>query len=758
MNKKRLLFLMILSFMLGLTGCKKNGGTDAAAATTKNYVYSMQDITGFEAPISQVLKGGDEIYAYGFKWTEEADNATIAFYQMDSDTSLSRISTIATGVNESYNSFQMDSQGNIYCIKNVYGNEYDDGVEEDQYRDDYYLVKMKFDGTEFFSVKLNDIPELKKRGDENGYFYAGNLILDESNGLYISCVDTYAKFDLDGNYQKIVADNQSPISTANLIPLSDGRMAALVYDDTGMSIALADMEAGTIGESNKIPGASYEFSFYPGVGYDLFMVNNYGLYGYNIGDTDKKQIMSYIDSDFGFYNIYSIIGINDKEFIAMYDDEETGMGKLARFTKVEPEDVKEKKIISLAMANSDWSVRRAVVKFNKANENYRITITDYSSLYATETDYDAGVTKLNTDIVSGKIPDIILLDNSMPVDSYVSKGLFEDLKPFIAKDNELDINNYMPNVMEAFSQNGKLYSLVPSYSIQTLIAKTSDVGEERGWTIEEAMDILAKKPQGTQFTAMVRRDEILRNSMTMSGNQFVDWKTGKCNFDSDGFIELLEFLNTFPETIDDSKDMDEYWNNYEALWREGKVLTLSIHISDFRNYNYYEKGTFGEKVTIKGFPTDGGDGSVIVPNLQLAMSSKSKIKDGAWEFLRVFLSDEYQQSDDLWGLPLSIKRLETMAKEATQKPYYEDENGQKIEYDDTYYLSGMEIIIDPMTQEECDAFKQQLYTFTQVYNENDALLRIVEEEAAPYFAGQKTAKDVANVIQSRAQIYVSENR
>ena len=42
--------------------------------------------------------------------------------------------------------------------------------------------------------------------------------------------------------------------------------------------------------------------------------------------------------------------------------------------------------------------------------------------------------------------------------------------------------------------------------------------------------------------------------------------------------------------------------------------------------------------------------------------------------------------------------------------------------------------------------------------EDEALLQIVQEEAAPFFAGQKSARDVAGIIQSRAQLYVNETR
>ena len=40
---------------------------------------------------------------------------------------------------------------------------------------------------------------------------------------------------------------------------------------------------------------------------------------------------------------------------------------------------------------------------------------------------------------------------------------------------------------------------------------------------------------------------------------------------------------------------------------------------------------------------------------------------------------------------------------------------------------------------------------------NEELQKIVTEGVEPFFAGQKSAADVAKVIQSRAQVYVNEN-
>ena len=96
---------------------------------------------------------------------------------------------------------------------------------------------------------------------------------------------------------------------------------------------------------------------------------------------------------------------------------------LGRFTKVPPSEVKDKKTLVLACNGIDYDVRNNIVKFNKNNDEYRITIQDYAALYNTEDDYQAGLNRLNADIVSGKIPDILVIDDNMPVESYVSKEM-----------------------------------------------------------------------------------------------------------------------------------------------------------------------------------------------------------------------------------------------------------------------------------------------------------------------------------------------
>lgn len=756
MKKKIYILGLLAAAIAALAGCgrNKNGSDTGQTVSAKDYVYKVEELSFSteENNISSLMKAGDKIYAYGYHYNGENNTAKIELLSLNTDGSLKEKNEIVLKENESMNSLIPDGQGNIYAVKNIYNSEPEG---EGNYQDLYYLVKLTEKGEEVFSVELNTMPELDEINTED-YFYTGNILFKD-DFVYVSIIGNYVKFDKDGNFQKILKNSEgNSLEGVNLYVLESGKVAALTYEEDGVYIAHVDLESGAFSDKAKVPGSSYEYSVYTGVGYDLYLVNSYGVYGYNVGAEDKTQLMSYIDSDLGVYTVYNVIPVNEKEFLATYDDMENYMTKVGKFTKVEPKDVKDKTVLTLACAGMDWDIRGAVVKFNKSNENYRITIQDYSSLYGTENDYMAGINRLNADIVSGKVPDILVVNSNIPFESYVSKGMIEDIKPYIEKDEELDINQYMPNIMEAYSVEGKLYSLVPYYMISTIVAKASDVGEERGWTVQEAMDLLATKPEGTQLLNYATRDSMLINSMTIAGNQFIDWDTGKCNFDSDSFMQLLEFLKQFPEELND-EDLDAYWQNYDSMWREGRVIAQMASISGFRDYNYMEKGTFGEKITIIGFPSSNEDGSAIIAGMQLAMSSKSSNKEGVWEFLRYFLTDEYQNEVN-GGLPLSIRRLDELAAEAMKNPTYIDENGNEVETTDTFYLNGIEIPIEPMTEEEVESLKKELYSFTQTYSYNENLIQIVQEETAAFFSGQKSAKEVAGIIQSRAQIYVNENR
>lgn len=756
MKRGLLLFGMILMVITALTGCgnkqKANGGEQDKLS--KETVYSSEALPIDGEKYTSLVRGEDGVFVYGYQW--DADNIQeLYFAKVGNDGAILSENSVRMNKNQNIYEIKPDKAGFFYGIKSEY---FED--EMGNYSESYYLVKYSMDGQEIFCVDLKSVPQLQEFFAE-GYFYAGlKMVYDDV--IYVDLNSKFARFDLEGNFIDLFKGNGwDAYSMVQLYELESGKVAAVLYSDEGnggTKISYVNMKTGDFEEIKDLTGNSYGYSFYSGIGYDFFLVNNYGVYGYNVGDADVKMLMSYINSDVNVYELYNLVPVSETEFYACQDDSMLGTRTICKFTKVDPANVKDKTVITLACNYLDWDVRMAVFDFNKASDEYKIIVEDYGSLYSNTEDYQAGLNRLNTDIAAGKIPDILLLSYEMPIKSYIAKGLFEDLIPYIEKDPELSLDSYMPNIIEAFSVDGKMYQLVPHYSVNTLVAKASLVGEERGWTAKEIMDILEKSPEGTQFLSYETRDNMLNNCLTVAGDQFIDWETGTCNFESEEFTQLLAFLSMFPEEIDNEAYTDEYWMTYDSLWRENKVIAQPLSLYDIQNYNYLEKGTFGEKITMVGYPSGNGNGSAIVPELQFALSSKSDNKEGAWQFLRYFLTDEYQMEKLNYGMPLSVAKLDLMLEKAQKVPTYTDEQGNEVESPETYYIGDVEIPISPMTKDEAAALREEILSFSTVYNYDQNLINIVKEESAAYFNGQKPAEEVAKIIQSRAKIYINENR
>ena len=95
---------------------------------------------------------------------------------------------------------------------------------------------------------------------------------------------------------------------------------------------------------------------------------------------------------------------------------------------------------------------------------------------------------------------------------------------------------------------------------------------------------------------------------------------------------------------------------------------------------------------------------------------------------------------------------------------YLDENGEPVVIGNTssvQYGDGWSYTYHTATREEAELILSLLsnacpsFTFMDSGNE---IRSIISEEAAAFYAGQKTVEETAKVIQSRVQLYVDENR
>ena len=793
MKKKLISSILIVTLAMTtvLAGCGKDKKENKQNGSAKDYVYSETEIDlGIDSEdlyLSEIDSVGERILAVVTRYEETAVSSEVEGEESNveasevaetvettemveetiedySDEYASKVYAIfkqldASGQliseyewlipdNGSYSAATLDGKGNVYVLYSEYG-----AIEtaSGELRDAYMIKAFSEDGTELWNLPIGtDI-------DEGEWYYVNSINYLEDDKLFIHSSKGIELINLDGTYDKLISfEGLDPYDT---LKIKNGGLCVICYSEMGLDLHAVDMAAGKVDASAmQLPFNLSNYTFFSGKGVDLYLVDASGVYTFSIGDDAIKKIMDFVDSDIAATSLSELIPVDEESFYAARYDDKSDQRIVSLYKKVAPEDVPDKETLVLAGTWIDYGIRTDVVEFNKTNGKYRIRIEDYSQ-YNTQDDYSAGLNKLNTDIVSGNVPDILYTTSEMPIDNYISKGLIADLNTFIESDPEIKKEDYLQNVFDVFSNDGKLYQLVPSFYAFTVYGKTADVGTTPGWTFDDLKALREKKGPEVETFSETTASSIIYYSMVFGGAEYINWETGECSFDSEEFIELLEFAKEFPVEIDYSAiEYDEaYWDAYDTMYRDGRALLMASSIAGFYDFNTVEKGMFGEDVTLIGFPNDAKESGALAANTSFAISEKSDYKDGAWQFLRYYLTDEYQSTID-YGFPVKKSVLEKCAADARKKPSYEEENGEMVEYDNTYYLNGQEIIIPPMTQEETDELTQYISNINKRYTYSEEISSIIEEESAPFFEGQKSAKEVADIIQSRVQIYVNENR
>ncbi len=622
-----------------------------------------------------------------------------------------------------------------------------DSSEEEQ-----YLVKYDNTGKEVLRVNLND------KVGEDDYFSVYSMVYVEGTGLLMSSNIGVEKYDEQGNLVSKILDTAAegnPYSSAaiTLYKGFNGTVFASFWGDNGLELRPLDLASGKLGDKSEAFTNFDDYSFFSGNGYDLYVSKSDGFYGYTQSKDSLQKIMDYADSDINMsYSVSAVTAVSDTEFIANLPDEEYNYS-LYKLTKVAPEDVKDKTVITLAGNYVDYAVRQKVFKFNQESDQYKIKIVDYSSLVNSD-DYQAGANQFNLDIVSGNVPDIMFFTTEEPVDSYINKGLFVDLLPFIKNDPDLANVEFVDNVMNAFKTGDKLYQLVPSFYVETLATKRDYLAGKKTLSIKECEDMIEGK--GVSYLnsfGMTDKQSLLYSGLVMSGSQYIDWKTKTCNFNSDEFINFLEFTNKFPDTIS-----DEMWEQYEdTAYMKGDSLFSFSYLNGFRPYRRYVDATFAGDIEFIGFPNNlGTNCSVIVPEMRFAISAQSKNSEAAWQLIRQFLLEDYQ-NEITYEFPIRKSSYDKLGTDSMERMFWVDDDGQKQYEDDIMYLGDQEVVVKPLTQEEVDYVKEFVGSLDMVYNANENVYNIITEEASAFFSGQKSAKEVADIIQSRVSIYVNEN-
>lgn len=812
--KKAAALLMASVMMVSMVACGKNdkgsSGSKEKKENKKEMTYEESDlqIDGIKGDISSYQVVGDRIYFFTTDWVEngtgeEGDSAEEGSEEdtkenaASEDTSEEDTAT-EEATEEDTEEASEDSSEDVSSEEDTEEEDTEEG-EEDTSEEGvtgtsyYYVYSMKADGTdlqELGSPQLNENEYInymlvKSDGtiqfllgaydqksektqyslvayDENGKeasredvtkvlgltdeSYLNKALIDDKD-RYVFATDQ-AIIVLDKDLKKVCEMKPDSNYVEGIAKTKDGKI--LVADssgDEGAKVQILDVDAQKWGESYKLDLQYFSSSdaLMNGIEYDFYYKDDAGIYGYDIASKKSTKVMDYVASNISSDNSYSITPIAKDTMMGTTWDESGS--KVVIYKKVDPSTITDKETITVGAMYVDDNVKKAAIDFNKKNNKYQIEFKDYSN----EEDPQ---TKMNADIIAGNVPDILCL-SGLSVNQYVEKGILEDLTSYYEKDSDVSVDDMIPSVAKAMQIDGKYYYIAPGFYVNTLVGAAKTVGTEPGWTMDDLKKLLDEHKDARPFYSENKNDN-LYSFITMNISDYVDWSTGECTFDGQDFKDILEICN---RGTNEETDYSEDSPSEPSLVKEGKVLLTNGGSLDMESVELYE-AMFNGDITFIGYPNKDKDGSYFSFDKQLGIYSKSKNKDAAWEFLKTFLTKEYQgDRNNLYSNPTRQDAFDMLVKSKTATKKYTDELGNEVEpLESGWGWDDLNVDIGPLTDKQAQMYIDLVNNTDKTGEYNDEIGNIITEEAKAYFSGQKSLDETADIIQNRVKTYVNENR
>lgn len=749
---KHLAAMLLMSIMITtIGGCnnKKQSVRQEEDVTDMTYEATELVIDGIQGEIYSYLVKNDKLYLYTYEETpdnkenlEEAGTEAIRFYCANLDGSNLKEIKLDLSETEYFSSIGIEDDGTFI------------GMIAADSQNNVDLVRFDENGKELLRANITELLKIEKDTLTSRIFMD-----DKDNVLLIGNSKVYI---LDRNFK---LKNEVKIEDGwQLMDIALAKNGQTVCVESGQNsgevltrVRNLDVEKGKWGEELKLDFNAYLGSDYimNGIDSDIYYKSDSGIYSYDMASSKSIKLLDYGASYLTLEDADGIVPMGDDKFLGLiHEDGNAGVCRLAVYSKADPESIANKQTIVYGGIYVPEKVKNEIIEFNKKNKEYKIEIKEYLQ------EYD----KLNADIIAGKGPDIFDLSR-LPVEKYVELGLLEDLTTYFEKDAEINADDMVYSVAESMKINGGLYYVSPNFSINTIAARTRDVGNRNGWTFSEMKALLEKK--GEEISLFhdeegMPKSEILGYFMDTGYMDYIKMETGECSFNSREFKDILEYCNSkgVNKEIDMSDaESDEMFYSIPSRIRAGKVL-LYVDDNLTAEQVQVDRCLFGEDITYIGFPNEDKQGSYFVFDSQIGISSKSGVKEKAWEFVRTFMTREYQ------GKHLTVDVLPTRqdcfdmkihAQMATET--FTDEFGNIIEpLNHSWYWGAVELQYAPVTQEDVGIFVDLINNTKKVQSNDYEIEDIIFEEAQVYFEGDRKLDETVEIIQKRVETYINEQR
>ena len=471
--------------------------------------------------IAAITSSNGIIYGAAETWSDDGYVSGIRFFSLDPSTEeviFYPEPLYFTGSGHSLQTIAANSSGDIYFVTS----EFEFNHETHETLETTTLSKVDRAGNIGFSVDISEHFDNWEIAVALALDYIGNLYLLQGSGDVLV-------FDSGGTHQFTVT-NSVARTTGGPFMGADGTMfLTLMSNIDGSMLYSIDIETRNLQPHQPIPEAH---SHIPGLSEnELLQITMTGVYSYSLVTGEHEKVFHWLDVGVLFADILPV----SEGLFALLDTTDTWHPTdVTLLTKSLIED-DNRTVVTLASLHPNlWLVHN----FNQQSTEYRIVVLDYSNA-----DTSVALTRFNIDMVAGNVPDIIDF-TYLDYRAVATAGFLADMNVMFENDSRINRSDFHERVLELLEIDGNLYAMTPSFAVWTHLAPASLVGTSPGITMEQLIQLDERFNNGASLMQNETPQSFLERHGWVNRSSLIDIEAGTAHFDTDSFINILEYANS----------------------------------------------------------------------------------------------------------------------------------------------------------------------------------------------------------------------
>lgn len=452
--------------------------------------------------------------------------------------------------------------------------------------------------------------------------------------------------------------------------------------------------------------------------------------------------------------VYFGVVMADREhlLVCVSDGGET---KLLRYDYDADAAAVPKQELTVYALDESAALRQAAALFQKKNPDVYVNIQIGMSGDDGVTLADA-LSVLSTDIMAGKGPDVLILDG-MPVDSYIEKGILEDISDVVKEVDKAE--GVFSGIKKASEQKGHIYAM-PARFLIPLVEGDADV-VSAGGTLKKLTDTAAaRKERDPSVHVLPRKGAkgILRDLLYADSGVWVK-EDGK--LDEKALKAYLEQAKRLYDTDvykeEDTEAVEKHYGENDGMFEGSKMGSFDtmrgvmedaqIAMGTFAGMDEYQTLRSAQAVSGTSYCLMNHEKvSSYIPYLQVGVSAKGNRELGK-KFARALLGKD--ANTDSNGFPVNRAAFDKQAQkcqEATEISYgISAQDGQN---------RSLELI--SLTDEDIDRITSIAESLDTPALTDRTLQELILEQGASYLRGEQSLEDAMAAMMKKINLYLAE--